>query len=164
MMHTIHSSVITIAIRAVGATLAIATTAAQAAAPTPASATTYQEECGSCHMAYPARFLKPADWATVLGTLDRHYGADATLDATAAGAVARHLGVGSLPANVPAAAALPRITRSSWFVHEHDEISAATFKSPAVRSAANCSACHTGADRGDFDEHSIRMPQGTRHE
>jgi mono/diheme cytochrome c family protein len=59
---------------------------------------------------------------------------------------------------------LPRITRSNWFVHEHDEIPAATFKSPAVRSAANCSACHTGADRGDFDEHSIRMPQGTRHE
>lgn len=164
MKHSIHSSAITIAIRALGTALAIATASAHAAAPTPATASTYQEECGSCHTAYPARFLKPADWTTVLGTLDRHYGADATLDAATVGALARHLGVGAPPVNVASTTALPRITRSSWFVHEHDEISAATFKSPAVRSAANCSACHTGADRGDFDEHSIRLPQGTRHE
>ena len=164
MNHPIHRSLITIAVRALGAVLTIATASAQAAAATPATASTYQEECGSCHTAYPARFLKPADWTTVLGTLDRHYGADATLDATAMGAVARHLGVGAAPAHVSSATALPRITRSGWFVHEHDEISVATFKSPAVRTAANCSACHTGADRGDFDEHSIRMPQGTRHE
>ena len=164
MNHPIHRSLITIAVRALGAVLTIATASAQAAAPTPATASTYQEECGSCHTAYPARFLKPADWTTVLGTLERHYGADATIDAAAMGAVARHLGVGAAPADVHSTSALPRITRSGWFLHEHDEISAATFKSPAVGSAANCSACHTGADRGDFDEHSIRMPQGTRHE
>ena len=164
MNQPIHSSVITIFVGALGTALAIATAPAQATVPTPASASTYQEECGSCHTAYPARFLKPADWTTVLGTLDRHYGADATLDVAAVGAVARHLGVGAPPAHAPSATALPRITRSGWFVHEHDEIPAATFKSSAVRSAANCSACHTGADRGDFDEHSIRMPQGTRHE
>jgi mono/diheme cytochrome c family protein len=164
MNHTIHSSAIAIIVRTLGAVLAMTTASAQAAAPAPATASTYQEECGSCHTAYPARFLKPADWTTVLGTLDRHYGADATLDAAALSAVARHLGVGAPPANAPVTSALPRITGSGWFVHEHDEIPAATFKSPAVRSAANCSACHTGADRGDFDEHSIRMPQGTRHE
>lgn len=164
MKHSIHSSAITIAIRALGTALAIATASAHAAAPTPASASTYQDECGSCHTAYPARFLKPAEWATVLGSLDRHYGTDATLDVTTAGAVARHLGVGVAPAPASSTTALPRITQSSWFLREHDEISAATFKSPAVRSAANCSACHTGADRGDFDERSIRMPQGTRHE
>lgn len=164
MKHTGHSSLITIAVRALVTALAIAATSAQAATPTPAGASTYQEECGSCHTAYPARFLKPADWATVLGALDRHYGADATLDAAAMGPVARHLGVGTPPARVPATTALPRITRSSWFVHEHDELPAATFQSAAVRSAANCAACHTGADRGDFDERNIRMPRGTRHE
>jgi mono/diheme cytochrome c family protein len=164
MTRTIHSSVITIAARTLTVVLAIATASAQAAAPTSATATTYQEECGSCHTAYPARFLEPAEWATVLGSLDRHYGTDATLDVATAGAVARHLGVARPSAGAPSTTALPRITRSNWFVHEHDEIPAATFKSPAVRSAANCSACHTGADRGDFDEHSIRMPQGTRHE
>lgn len=161
MNHSIRSSAISIA---VGVALAIAAMTARAAAPTPASASTYQEECGTCHTAYPARFLKPTDWTTVLGSLDRHYGTDAALDAAATGAVARYLGVVAPPAGVTSTTALPRITRSSWFLHEHDEISATTFKSPAVRSAANCSACHTGADRGDFDEHAIRMPQGTRHE
>lgn len=164
MNHVIRSSVVTNAIRALAAALAMATATAQAAAPAAASAPTYQDECGSCHTAFPARFLKPAEWTTVLGTLDRHYGADAMLDAAAVGAVARHLGVGTPPAQVSPTTDLPRITRSSWFLREHDEISAATFKSPAVRSAANCSACHTGADRGDFDERSIRMPQGTRHD
>lgn len=164
MNHTIQSSVVAVAARAIGAALAIAALSAQAAAPTPPNASTYQEECGTCHTAYPARFLKPAEWATVLVSLDRHYGTDAMLDAATTSTVALHLGVGIPPAHVSSTTALPRITRSGWFVHEHDEISAATFKAPAVRSAANCSACHTGADRGDFDEHSISMPQGTRHE
>lgn len=139
--------------------LSLAATIAQAADSTPRGATTYQAECGSCHTAYPARFLKPADWSRVLAALDAHYGTDATLDAAALDAIARHLGTSAQPAHATPATALPRITRSPWFIGEHDEIPAAKFKSPAVRSAANCSACHGGAERGDFDEHSVSIPK-----
>jgi mono/diheme cytochrome c family protein len=122
----------------------------------------YASECGSCHVAYPTRLLRRADWSRVVGSLDRHYGVDASLDADSLQAVLRHTGANPVAAsrNVD----LPRITTQPWFRKEHDELEAATFKSESVRSAANCSACHEGAERGEFDEHSIRMPGGRRHD
>ena len=52
-----------------------------------------------------------------------------------------------------------RITRSAWFVRKHDEVPSAVWKRPAVKSAANCAACHTQADQGDFNEHTVRIPR-----
>jgi hypothetical protein len=52
-----------------------------------------------------------------------------------------------------------RITRSTWFVREHDEVANSTWQRPSVKSAANCSACHAGAEQGNFDEHQIRIPR-----
>jgi len=44
-------------------------------------------------------------------------------------------------------------------VHEHGEVPSAVWRSPAVKSAANCAACHTGAEKGDFRERGIRIPR-----
>ncbi len=131
-----------------------AVTPAQAAKPT-----AYAEECGACHTAYPARLLRPADWTVVLATLDRHFGVDASLDAAIRAAVASQLGVDPAVASLATTKAAPRITEQGWFRKEHDEVSAQLFRSPAVRSAANCTACHAGADRDQFDEHSVRIPR-----
>lgn len=159
MTHNIRRAAVALAAPALAAALALTPATTQAVGtPTP-GATTYQAECGSCHTAYPARFLKPAEWTTVLARLDQHYGTDAALDSTSMSAVARQLGVSAPSAAVATTATLPRITRSHWFLEEHDEVPAAKFKSPAVQSAANCAACHAGADRGDFDEHAVRIPQ-----
>jgi hypothetical protein len=66
------------------------------AAPTPVA--TFTEECGTCHVAYPARLLGAAQWMAVLSALDDHYGVDATLDPETLALVARHLGVvGGVP-------------------------------------------------------------------
>lgn len=119
----------------------------------------YAEECGSCHAAYPARLLRSADWAVVLATLERHYGVDAALDAAALASVATQLGVDNPIASASTTKAAPRITQQGWFREEHDEISSQLFRSPAVRSAANCAACHANAERGEFDEHSVRIPR-----
>ena len=124
-----------------------------------AKPTAYAEECGACHTAYPTRLLRPADWAVVLATLDRHFGVDASLDATTRAAMTRQLGVDPAVASAATTKAVPRITQQGWFHEEHDEISAQQFRSPAVGSAANCSACHAGVDRGQFDEHSVRIPR-----
>jgi hypothetical protein len=43
-----------------------------------------------------------------------------------------------------------RITRSAWFIRKHDEVPAAAWQRPAIRSAANCGACHPKADQGDL--------------
>lgn len=159
MKRIIRSSPAGIVIHWFVAALMLTVTTARAAGAPPSSADVYQDECGVCHTAYPARFLKPAEWATVVAALDRHYGTDATLDAAALEAVSRYLGVSARTADPVSTDTLPRITRSHWFIDEHDDITSATFESPAVRSAANCSACHTGADRGDFDDDSVHIPK-----
>jgi cytochrome c553 len=118
----------------------------------------YAAECGSCHVAYPARLLPRAVWGAVLGNLDRHFGVDASLDDVALAAVSRQL---AAPTGVSAAVpvALPRITTAAWFRDEHDEVSAATWRRAGVKSAANCDACHPGAARGDFDEDRVSIPR-----
>lgn len=120
----------------------------------------YQTECASCHIAYAPRMLPAASWQRIMGNLKQHYGTDASLDAASVQAIS-----GWLQANAGSAARLgaapeqDRITRTRWFLHEHDDISAATFKRPSIKSASNCMACHTGADKGNFDEDSVRIPR-----
>lgn len=120
----------------------------------------YQQECGACHVAYPARFLPAASWQRVMGGLAQHHGSDASLDA----ATTRQIGAW-LVANAGSAkrqrTAPPddRITRSDWFLREHDELSASTFKRAAIQSASNCAACHVHADQGSFNEHDVRIPR-----
>ena len=41
----------------------------------------YQQECAACHMAYPPGLLPAASWQRLMGSLDKHFGTDASLDA-----------------------------------------------------------------------------------
>jgi len=43
----------------------------------------YKAECGSCHVAYPPQLLPGASWQQLMAQLERHFGSDASLDATA---------------------------------------------------------------------------------
>ena len=61
-------------------------------------------------------------------------------------------------ARSPTGEPILRITETRWFRHEHDEVPPATLQSPAVKSAANCGACHLNADSGRFSEREIRIP------
>ena len=40
----------------------------------------YQQECAACHMAYPVSMLPAGSWQRLMGSLNRHYGTDASLD------------------------------------------------------------------------------------
>jgi hypothetical protein len=120
----------------------------------------YQQECAACHVAYPPGMLPAESWQRVVNGLPNHFGTDASLDAE----TVRQLWAW-LAANAGAARRSgeqppeDRITRSAWFVHEHDEVPASTWKLPAVKSPANCAACHAQAEQGDFDEHRVHIPR-----
>jgi hypothetical protein len=120
----------------------------------------YTQECGSCHVAYPPGLLPPESWRRTMSTLSRHHGTDASLDAATTAELAAwlrtHAGTGRRVREAPPE---DRITRSAWFIRQHDEVAPAVWKRPAVQSAANCTACHARADRGDFDEHAVRIPR-----
>lgn len=120
----------------------------------------WRAECGSCHIAYPPQLLPAHAWKRLMSQLDKHFGTDASADPAAVAEISAYLerysGSGR---RAQAASGSLRITETAWFVHEHDEVPPAAWQRPAVKSAANCSACHTGADQGDFRKRSIRVPR-----
>ena len=121
----------------------------------------YQQECAACHLAYPPGLLPPASWQRLMSGLEHHFGTDASLDAASTAQITRWLTANATSERRSGRDTPPedRITRSRWFVHEHDEIGAAVWKRASVRSPANCAACHVGAERGDFSEHTVRIPR-----
>ncbi len=120
----------------------------------------YVQECSACHLAYPPGLLPASSWQRVASHLSKHYGTDASLDPGTAKELSAWLvanagtskRVGEPPPD-------DRITRSAWFIREHDEVAAATWKLPAVKSPAHCAACHTRAEQGSFGERDIRIPR-----
>ena len=121
----------------------------------------WQEECGSCHVAYPPALLPAAAWQAIMAGLDRHFGTDAGIEPQKAQEIERFLAANAGRADARGAAGKPalRITATRWFLNEHDEVAASVWQQPQVKSAANCGACHPGADRSDFSERAIRIPR-----
>lgn len=121
----------------------------------------YTQECGACHIAYAPGLLPARSWQRVMGALDRHYGTDASLDATTVRQISAwlqaHAGSGRRVSEEPPQ---DRITRSAWFEREHRKVEPAVWHLPSVKSAANCAACHGGAEQGRFDDDSLRKPDG----
>lgn len=122
----------------------------------------YTQECTACHMAYPPGMLPSASWQRIMGNLGKHYGTDASLDATSMQEInawlQTHAGTHKRVSEAPPQ---DRITKSPWFLKEHSprEIPPEVWKRPAVGSASNCAACHTNASKGSFDEHEIKIPR-----
>lgn len=120
----------------------------------------YQKECASCHMAYPVGLLPAGSWQHLMGTLGQHFGNDASLDAASASAITQYLtrNAGSYK-RVSEMPPQDRITQSYWFTRKHDKhVNASVWSRPSIGSRSNCVACHHGAEQGNFNEHSVRIP------
>lgn len=120
---------------------------------------TWKAECGSCHVAYPPTLLPADSWRSLMSGLEQHFGVDASVDAKTGAEIGvflqnnagRNRGASTKP--------LLRITETTWFRHEHDEVAASVWKNPKVKTASNCTACHTGAEQGNYSERGIRLPR-----
>jgi hypothetical protein len=121
----------------------------------------------------------------MMGSLERHFGVDASLDVRTAQIVGQYLvqsagperrfgpavplsaaaQAGARPASAAPAAATPplRISDAPWFVREHREVSPSILAMKEVGSISNCAACHTDATQGRFSESALRMPGGARN-
>ncbi|MFZ5522593.1 MAG: diheme cytochrome c [Pseudomonadota bacterium] len=121
----------------------------------------WKDECGSCHMAYPPRFLSAESWRAVMAGLDKHFGSDASVDAATAIEIGAFLEQNastkqrrSSTGNEPPL----RITETRWFQSEHRKMDN-KWKDPRVKSPSNCAACHTQAESGSFKERDIKVPK-----
>ena len=122
-----------------------------------ASNPAWKTECGSCHVAYPPQLLPARSWRAMMSGLDKHFGTDASIDPGTATEITAFLEQNAGRDRARTAEPQLRITESRWFVKEHDEVAAHTWKNP--KSAANCAACHLNADQGDYSERGIRIPK-----
>jgi hypothetical protein len=122
---------------------------------------TYVKECSDCHVAFPVQMLTAASWSRLMGKLPHHFGSDASLDPATTSELTRWLTTNAGAPGKRASENPPedRITRSAWFIRKHDEVATSTWQRPAIKSAANCAACHPRAAEGRFSEHDIRIPK-----
>jgi hypothetical protein len=95
-----------------------------------------------------------------MSKLSKHYGTDASLDATTTADIAAwlkgHAGTERYAGQEPLQ---DRISKSNWFMRQHDEVSTSTWKRASIGSPSNCSACHADAAKGNFNEHQVRIPK-----
>jgi len=127
----------------------------------------YQQECGSCHLPYPARFLAAANWQSMMGGLNDHFGENAELDEATRSALQQYLVANSADqGNYQGRRYLDqsgqgslRITEQRFFLRKHDEIPRRMVAdNPKVGSFSQCDACHQNAAQGDFDEDGVKIP------
>jgi mono/diheme cytochrome c family protein len=121
----------------------------------------FQQECGSCHVPFPPRLLGETAWRKLMGSLDKHFGSDATLDPNTRQAIEAYL-----VANAARQERLGtdgrstlRITETAWYQREHDEVGRTVWQRPSIKRASNCAACHSQADQGSFSERQIHIPK-----
>lgn len=126
----------------------------------------YQEECGACHLAYPAGLLPEKSWNKILNNLEDHFGENAELDKESNQVLQKYLAKNSMqkgifskflrnfPKGVPT-----RITKLPYFIRKHDEVpSKMVTGNPKVGSFSQCDKCHSSAARGDFEEDNVKIP------
>jgi hypothetical protein len=125
------------------------------------------KECSACHMAFQPEFLPQRSWKKMMEPkeLASHFGDDASLPEPARAQIEAYLtshaaGVapgkesGKVAASVASGDAPLRITETGRWVQKHrpGEVNPEDFKSPKVKSKANCQACHKGAVRGIYED------------
>ena len=130
----------------------------------------YQEECGSCHMAYSPGLLPSSSWMKLMSGLENHFGDNAELDAETQKSVTTFLLSNSaersdfrrsqkFSRSIENDNAPIRISETPYFRHEHDEIPERMVTgNPEVKSFSHCNACHSKAEQGLFNEHDVRIP------
>ena len=121
----------------------------------------YHQECAACHLAYPPGMLPAASWKRILTGLDHHYGTNASVDSATVVELSHWLQSNARSyKRVTEEPPQDCITQSTWFVRKHQQIDTPVWRLPSVRTAANCAACHSRADKGVFDDDHLLYPNG----
>ena len=122
-----------------------------------------KEECGSCHLPFAPSMLPASSWTRMMANLKDHFGDDASVDSKLAAEITSYLVANAgdqggqrygnkLLRNVSVTNAPLRITELPKWVSEHRKVPDWEWKHKDVRTRANCTACHTQAELGYYDE------------
>lgn len=132
----------------------------------------WNSECGSCHMAFHPTLLPVRSWQMLLDGQANHFGDDLALDPTTLAELrefARRNAAESalteaawkINRSIPAQETPLRITETGYWKRKHRDIADKLWQAPAVRTKANCAACHLDAEHGTFEDAAMRLPEPT---
>jgi len=135
---------------------------------TPANNPTFKEECGGCHFAYQPELLPSGSWDKILAGLEDHFGEVVELDPGSKKVIDEYLKVNAAEHSTAKRAIkimrclgsqTPlRITDIPYIRRKHHEIHPDVFKQKSIGSLSNCSACHTTAEKGIYDDDYVAIP------
>ena len=129
----------------------------------------YKEACGVCHFSYQPELLPSGSWEKILAGLDDHFGQAVALDPEPKKTIAEYLKANaaehssaeravkimrSLGDQTPV-----RITEVPYIRQKHHEVSAGVLERKSIGSLSNCSACHTTAAKGIYEDDYVVIPR-----
>jgi len=131
--------------------------------------TTWNGECGGCHLAYHPNLLPARSWRRLLGDQHDHFGEDLALDRAtlrglsafaAANAADRQAteAAWNIAHTTPPPATPLRITDTAYWRRKHATLRAAVWSQTNVHGKSDCAACHHDAAAGTFRDGAMRVP------
>jgi mono/diheme cytochrome c family protein len=136
---------------------------------TPVDNATYKEECGACHFVYQPELLPSGSWEKILAGLEDHFGEGVELDPESKRIIAEYLKANAAERSSAKRAvkimrslgsrAPLRITDVPYIQEKHHEVSPNVLKRKSIGSLSNCIACHTTAEKGDYDDDNVVIPK-----
>jgi hypothetical protein len=136
---------------------------------TPVNNPTYREVCGACHFAYQPELLPSASWQKILDGLEDHFGEAIELDPDSRKIITEYVNANAAE-NSSAKRAVKimrclgtrtplRITQIPYIQRKHHEVSPKVLKRISIGSLSNCSACHTTAEKGIYEDDDVVIPR-----
>lgn len=136
---------------------------------TPVNNPTYKEECGGCHFAYQPELLPSGSWDKILAGLEDHFGEFIELDPDSKKIMAEYLKANAADhSSAKRAVKIMRslgnrtplkITQIPYIQQKHHEVSPKVLARDSIGSLSNCSACHTTAEKGIYEDDYVEIPR-----
>jgi hypothetical protein len=135
----------------------------------PVNNATYKEQCGACHFVYLPELLPSASWGKIMAGLGDHFGETIELDSDSQKIIGDYLKNNAcehssakralqITRNLGSRTPL-RITEIPYIQEEHHELTNDVLKRKSIGSLSNCSACHTTAEKGIFEDDYVAIPK-----
>jgi hypothetical protein len=135
----------------------------------PVTNQTYKSTCGGCHFLYPPELLPAASWEKIINQMPKHFGESVRLDPQSKKVISKFLmengadrssapKAGKIMSSLEGKAPL-RITEVPYIQKKHRGIKKEVLNRKTIGSLSNCTACHTKAEEGNFNEYYVTIPK-----